>query len=273
MHRLSNENVSHIIFTRFNVRSGGKEKSIRDKTGWLKERYELFDIYCFPSVAAQSQTDFIWIVFFDDQTPEEYVKQNEIYHLKFPNFHPVYVSEWTTEIVRGKLQEVIPDGAEWLLTTRLDNDDGLHKDFIKTLRASSFTDKTYFNFPDGLTYSDGNGYKHRDESNAFLSYVEPVENFEGVWKHAHPEVIKKFHVEQLSLPYAWLQVIHGGNVSNKVRGTVEDPTKWSSGYGSLNRLKLNDFGGIGQLVDQWIMSPLRNFRDFMIRSLKKLAGK
>lgn len=273
MHTLNSNKVCHIIFTRFNVRSGGKEKSLRDREGWLKERYELFDIYCFPSIAAQSEKGFTWIVFFDDQTPENFIKLNEAYQKELPNFHPVYVSEWNTETVRGKLLEIIPKETEWLLTTRLDNDDGLHKDFVKTLLTAEFTDKTYFNFPDGLTYSEGNGYKHRDESNAFLSYVEPVADFEGVWKHAHPDVIKKFHVEQLALPYAWLQVIHGGNVSNKVRGTVEDPAKWSLYYDSLPRLKLNDFGGLGQVADRWVFSPLRTFRDFLIHSLKKLAGR
>ncbi|MAE90716.1 MAG: hypothetical protein CMI67_14185 [Pelagibaca sp.] len=268
MKKLSDSDVSHIIFTRFNVRSGGKERSIRDQSGWLKGRYELFDIYCFPSIVAQTDKNFKWLVFFDEETPEEYKKKNEAYQSILPQFTPVYVGEWTTETVNSAINAAISPGSHWLLTTRLDNDDGLNSEFVKTLKDANFTGATYFNFPDGLTFSDGDGYAHQDLSNAFLSYVEPVDNFEGVWKYPHPEVIKKFDVKQLALPYAWLQVIHGGNVSNKVRGKVERPESWQAAYSNLTRLTVNKLSIGRSLLDFVFHSNYRRLRDRSIWAIK-----
>ena len=273
MKNLSDDDVFHVIFTRFNVRSGGKEKVLRDKADWLRSRYELFDRYCFPSIMTQSDTQFLWLVFFDDGTPEEYKEINRLYKERLPQFTPVYVGEWNTEAVVRIFNSFIPSDAEWLLTTRLDNDDGLNREFIKTLREASFSASTYFNFPDGLTFANGNGYVHRDESNAFLSYVEPVNNFQGVWKHPHPEVAKNFKVQQLSLPYAWLQVIHGGNVSNKVRGKVVPPELWVPGFSELTDLKVVSVGPVRRFVDRHILSNIRSMRDSGIKVVKKLIGR
>ena len=45
--------LDHVILTRFNLPTGGVEGIMRAREGWLRERIDLFERYCAPSVAAQ----------------------------------------------------------------------------------------------------------------------------------------------------------------------------------------------------------------------------
>lgn len=265
--------VFHIIFTRFNVKSGGKERQLREQREWLKGRYELFDRYCFPAVKGQSDSNFEWLVFFDIDTPDEYKKRNDDYKTEFPKFNPIYVSDWSSEVIISAILERAPQGIEWLVSTRLDNDDGIHEHFIQELKSREFKGSTYFNYRNGLTFSNGKGYKHVDDSNAFLSYIEPISGVEGVWKYPHPEVIKKFPVVQLDLANAWLQVVHGGNVSNKVRGELVDFNVWCSAYPYLNNDDVTELNPVARFLDGIILSKIRSGRDYLIRSLKGLISR
>ncbi|WP_299134485.1 glycosyltransferase [uncultured Amaricoccus sp.] len=59
---------THVIQTRFNMPSPGRESQIRARPGWLAGRFELFERYCLPSIAAQSLKDFHWVIYFDAAT-------------------------------------------------------------------------------------------------------------------------------------------------------------------------------------------------------------
>ena len=67
----------HFIITRFNVRVG---KPQNDKNGnhtntdvWLKNRIDLFEKYCLPSIVGQTSKNFIWLVLFDKKSIQEYM--------------------------------------------------------------------------------------------------------------------------------------------------------------------------------------------------------
>ncbi len=47
---------------------GHRERHPR-QSGWLEDRVELFERYCLPSVAAQTDRRFSWIIYFDPQSP------------------------------------------------------------------------------------------------------------------------------------------------------------------------------------------------------------
>ncbi|MAE91105.1 MAG: hypothetical protein CMI67_16225 [Pelagibaca sp.] len=273
MKHVGDIDVFHIIFTRFNVKSGGKERQLREQREWLKGRYELFDRYCFPAVKGQSDSNFQWLVFFDIDTPDEYKELNDSYKEEFPNFNPVYVSEWNSDVIKSAIFALVPENTEWLMSTRLDNDDGIHEHFVKGLKECEFEDSTYFNYPHGLTFSNGKGYKHYDDSNAFLSYIEPIADIDGVWKYPHPEVIKKFPIVQLDLKNAWLQVVHGGNVSNKVRGDLVDFEIWRSAYPFMNNDDITELNTVIRFVDVIVLSKIRSSRDYLIHALKRLISR
>ncbi len=49
---------THLILTRFNLATPGRESAIRNRPGWLAERFDLFERICLPSVASQTCRDF-----------------------------------------------------------------------------------------------------------------------------------------------------------------------------------------------------------------------
>lgn len=261
----------HIVLTRFNVKTKGKESKIRIQPNWLNNRFELFETYCYPSVKAQTNQNFLWLIYFDSQTPEEYKERISKFCKEFPKLHPYYIDEWTTENVHNAIQSIIPEGTEFLLTTRLDNDDGVNCQFIDVLHQHDFNDTDwYYNFKDGLTYSDGYAYVHQDKSNAFLSRLEKIDSYKTAWELPHPDVEETGRISQLELPHAWLQVIHGENVSNKIRGSVISPKEWVSSYASLTKLEPKPLTTMMKIKDLVFESVLRNLRDFLIVLGKKV---
>ena len=68
--------VQHFILTRFNLRlvevsadlDSDKFGNKIDRDQWLLHRFELFERYCLPSMAAQANQDFRWFLFFDEAT-------------------------------------------------------------------------------------------------------------------------------------------------------------------------------------------------------------
>ena len=75
---------SIFILTRFNLKMWTKNKFNHDvqTEEWLKERFELFEHYCFSSIINQSEKNFIWLCCFDEDTPKEYLQKIQIYRDK-----------------------------------------------------------------------------------------------------------------------------------------------------------------------------------------------
>lgn len=78
------DQVAHIILTRFNVPTKGREADVRARNGWLERRFQLFDQYCLPSVSAQTVRDFRWIIYFDRATPALFRAQIRAMQGQFP---------------------------------------------------------------------------------------------------------------------------------------------------------------------------------------------
>lgn len=258
---------THVLFTRFNVPSGGKEVKIRLKDDWLEKRFRLFEIFCLPSIEQQSNKNFLWLIYFDQETPALYKDKVLEYCARCPQIRPVWVEEWNTQTVKSGFIDNVPENTKSILTTRLDNDDGLHRDFIETLQHS-VSDYGYYNFPKGVVYRFGDAYSHTHMSNAFLSLLEEYEGFDGVWKHPHPEVIKKYKVKQLNLNDAWLQVIHDTNVSNKIRGRLLSSDTWTEGYPYLSSELVNENGFLKVAVIGNVKFLVTSLRDSLFSVIR-----
>jgi hypothetical protein len=122
--------------------------------------------------------------------------------------------------VSESIVKAIPAEPEWLLTTRLDNDDGLHEDFAARVQdAQTLQRAEVLNGPVGIILCGDRAYRQRHLSNAFISLSEPFSARKTIFEvqyHIHAD--KFYPVRQLEPEPMWLQVIHGGNVSNRVRG-------------------------------------------------------
>lgn len=91
----------HFIITRFNLRRADwkttkNSDEVLSET-WLKNRFTLFENYCILSVKKQKNQNFKWLVFLGINTPEIY---------------------------KEKIEEV--NTMDYIITSRLDNDDSLH---------------------------------------------------------------------------------------------------------------------------------------------------
>lgn len=128
--------VDHALLTRFNLPSKGFESLVRAKDGWLHNRVELFERYCLPSVRAQTRKGFHWIVYFDPESPKWLL--DRIQALSADGlFTPIFRAEVSADELLSDIEEVTGRQAQNLLTTNVDNDDGLAADFVAQCRMSN----------------------------------------------------------------------------------------------------------------------------------------
>jgi hypothetical protein len=213
--------MRHFVLTPFYVRryfSGSPEPRLAPHE-WLADRMKLFEDFCLPSVLSQSDRSFDWFIYIDESTPAHYVERLQSLTAAHPNIAIKTCRLWDNRMIADHIIARLAASTQWLLTTRLDNDDGLHRDFIATLHAQVEERKEFLNFPRGIILYSGRCYLYKHLSNAFLSLVEPVQDFRTVCSIAHEHASEVAPVRQLPKTPGFLQVVHGGNLSNKPRGT------------------------------------------------------
>lgn len=266
----SSADVDHVLLTRFNLPSVGAESVVRAKDGWLRTRLELFRRFCLPSVLQQSDQNFNWIIYLDPQSPEWLVRS-----LDDLNIHGTFTPIYRAEVGRGELLEDLRavSGAQHgeLMTTNLDNDDGLASDFVERLQAAgSDGTRTAIYLAHGLIRNGSALYLRRDRSNAFCSVREDWEAARTCWSDWHNLLGQSMNVRELAGAPAWLQVIHGSNVSNRIRGKRVSAAPYLGTFGSLLD-GVDDVGRLDLMRDAALERPRRIALDSG-RSLLKHAA-
>ena len=214
----------HFLITRFNLPTPGPESLVRAREGWLRERAGLFERYCLPSVAAQSGARFQWLIYFDPESPvwlQERIREWSAGGL----FTPVFRTSVEKGDLLTDLRSLVPEPAGMLLTTNLDNDDGVATDFVQRVQqaAAGTRGRTALYLPRGLILSGTGLFARRDRANAFCSVAEPWQDAVTCWADWHTLLGRSMPVREVPGPAGWLQVVHGGNVSNRVRGFRVSP--------------------------------------------------
>lgn len=265
--------TAHAILTRFNLPSIGTESLIRAKDGWLKQRVGLFERYCLPSVAGQSNQNFRWITYFDPESPDWLRDRIEDWsHLT--QFVPVFRSSVPQEQLVADIESVLGKSHRHLITTNLDNDDGLANDFIDRIQALPASNSpTAVYLINGLILTDSRVYLRRDRTNAFCSVMEPMRTGAlTCWHDWHNLLGESMPVTELGGPPAWLQVIHGSNVSNRVRGRLASSSQYRELYfGHLDEIR--DPRRVDLLLDMLVHQPVRLVRDGLRTATKRVALK
>ncbi|WP_288368685.1 glycosyltransferase [uncultured Roseivirga sp.] len=133
--------MNHFLITRFNIRvddwTTTRDGYQVNQTDWLEHRFRLFMDYCWPSVLNQSDQNFTWLVFFDTTTPEQFKVLNENLVLKYPNFCPIYVDGIRSFLPSLRRELMERTNTDYLITSRIDNDDLIHRDFIKRVKEEA----------------------------------------------------------------------------------------------------------------------------------------
>lgn len=208
----------HVLITRFNTR----RNALTDPPdgSWLNDRWALFDRFCIPSVLRQRCTDFHWLVFVDAGTPTSWqARVNRA--AATAGFRPVYVDgPFNSTVAAQSIAEYRLDTAPFLITTRLDNDDALAPHFVADVqRAFRPRRLEFINLPLGYQLSDGRLFLRPYVASSFASLVESADNCPVRTVHfIDHHLIGQHPVRQVWSPPAWLQLVHGRNVANEVRG-------------------------------------------------------
>ena len=207
----------HVLLTRFNTRRDAGSDPPGES--WLQERWTLFERFCVRSVRAQQCTEFDWLVFFDAGTPEHWRSRADGVAAA-AGFRVVYVDGPFDAVVAARsIRALGLDSAPYLITSRIDNDDAIAPHFVGTVqRAFRPTRLEFVNLPLGYQLSGRRLFLRPYVASSFVSLLEAVDGPARTVYFTEHHLIGRHPVRQVwSLP-AWLQVIHGGNIANVVRG-------------------------------------------------------
>jgi hypothetical protein len=229
--------IHHVLITRFNLKihewDRDKNDNVVNNSRWLTNRIRLFLTYCLPSVLQQSKKNFSWHLFFQEGSKDQ-VKA--VLEALAP--HPFISSHFLGgyEQFQQRLPQIIASSCRvpvsHLITSRLDNDDALHRHYIRDLQKTfrPEMDKVVLDFPKGLCVDLSQSprlVRLQFPQNQFISLVERYRDNHTpvtVFTSKHNQWGPPYTVVSLPQPDRWLQVVHDTNVLNVCHGSPEYPS-------------------------------------------------
>ncbi len=203
----------HIVITRFNVPF---DCNCHLDNEWIGRRFDLCDALCFPSLQGQTIRNFSWMPVFHVNTPARWYSRIAKYAKKV-NTVPVFLASFDPDSLRRALRDRWRKMPEWIISTRLDSDDALARDHIARVQSlADFTRREFLNFQLGWIWRRGQICIRTYPSNPFLSLIEQSECFQSCYCVPHPRAASAAPIRQIADLPAWLQVVHGGNLSTHV---------------------------------------------------------
>lgn len=246
-----------VLVTRFNLPSRGNEQLVRAQQDWLVRRWALFERYCAPSVAAQSVPGFRWIVYLDEESPD-WLREGIGRYAERGMLDALYRLEVGSGDLAADIDALYHPAAEDIVVTaNLDNDDAIAPDFVQRLCGVRTTKSRCAIYLDtGLIRQDGRLYLHHDPQNAFCAVRERWSAPATCWADWHNRLGEHMPVQVETGSPAWLQVVHGQNVSNRVRGRRAQPGRFTALFpGLLNDLLEPTARELA--LDRLVKAPLR----------------
>lgn len=234
------EDSAHFLITLFNLAlwEHDKNRASTRTDAWLDSRIELFERYCLPSVMAQRGcARFTWLVMFDAATPEPVRRRIESWRRRCRALTPLFftadqVKGFTgrstgrrVDFITGAIRSHLDGTERTVVTTNLDNDDALADDALARIQqavAHARDGKTVISLVNGMQYFPALGavMQMRYPHNHFLSLVEPAgDEISTIESMSHRQARRNYKVVDLAGAPGWLEVVHGGNVSNELRIT------------------------------------------------------
>jgi hypothetical protein len=256
----------HFVITRFNLRKADWKTS---KTNtqvltdtWMENRLALFENYCFSSLKAQSEQNFTWLVFFDITTPDRFRKEISRLESAFERFIPIFIDGMDEFIPQSRVHIKQRLEQPYIITSRLDNDDSLHQDYIKEVQ-SHFDEQSFMaiDIVDGYTLQVEPKVcfaKRSHVHNPFISLIEKVhEDIKTVWfieRHGQWRHVK--NLTPVRAKRMWMSVIHNENKVNRFLGF--DNVPWPE----IKAFHLRDE------VEQRLAKNCVSFKAWRLKSMK-----
>ncbi len=194
-----------------------------------------------PSVAHQGCKDFTWQVYCDAETDRSVLAELEGRAQDLPQLQIALTGPGHGS-PKEHVAKAVRKGDEAVVTTRLDSDDAISENYIGAIQAhaddfiSSDGPTLLLNFPRGFQLD-------HETRRLFFDWM-PRSSFHSLFERPEADLATvlagnhaKFHeihpTEHDDSIVAWLMVIHGGNVINKLREyyTGEAESRRLAGFG------------------------------------------
>lgn len=249
--------IQHFVLTRFNIPFIHKNNiDFLFSESYLNERYSIFEKTCYSSMCNQTNKNFIWLVLFDKRTPESFIYRNEQLHKVCKNFIPIYIDMsyvtglpiesfyvmcanevspvdendygimvskiWLPEFYNSLIRSYCEYSTEYVITTRIDNDDCFEYDMVEYVQKYATIDRvdTILSFDMGVQYFN-NTYIAQYfyyPNNHFTSMLEKLDKplrTVFYWDHFFvEEFMPVFHISEKPL---WLEILHNSNAINTIK--------------------------------------------------------
>lgn len=111
----------------------------------LEHKFEVFEAITLPSIVAQSNHDWQWLIYSSDRLPEEYATRLAALVRNHANITVIHVSSFAEFFEK----DMCYDYEDLYATVRLDDDDGLNSCFVETLQGYSGYAGSIVSFTEG----------------------------------------------------------------------------------------------------------------------------
>jgi Putative rhamnosyl transferase len=208
----------HFLITRMNVdwdvlklRSPQERNSFE----FLNHRFNIFEKTCYPAVNAQTNPNFIWLLLFDVGLPEEF-RERLAKCASSLEIIPVYINSKETFLMtlKGAIDEHLLPSTDHLITTNIDSDDVLSRNFVAaTQQQFRGQDFEFINFPFGYLYrfQEQRLYLREWLTSSCHTLIEQRQNFQTALTYPHHEVLSNKTRQVITNPM-WLMTVHGKNL-------------------------------------------------------------
>lgn len=225
----------HYLITRFNLKNKNWDVTKNNETlltrEWMTHRIDLFSNFCLSSVGNQTNTNFKWLLFFDTTTDADLKTELESLLQPYPHFKAFYIDGM--EAFHGAIKNYISEDSKdssYIITSRIDNDDCIHKDYISTIQQQ-------FKSQDFMAVDILKGYslqispdvmlgKKEHIFNPFISLIEKNNTPKTVWFSDHNMWKKESRRIEIDNQRLWMSIIHEKNKVNKFDGY--DDISWDT---------------------------------------------
>ncbi|MEM6501474.1 MAG: glycosyltransferase [Cyanobacteria bacterium P01_C01_bin.89] len=240
----------HFLLTRFNVvRPFTANKPILDHD-WLNRRFELFERFCFPSVAGQTNNDFYWIILFHPQTPDIFMQRLDRLCKSAPHLK-VLVGKTFKGLIKERILDLgSSNELNALITTRLDNDDSICQDFVSEIQRQTHQNLSsenhsisrenplFLDFSKGYYVAGDYLYQINSFANHFCSLAYPLtqeeksgkQEVQTVFLMNHTLIVDQPGYKEIDDYPAWIEVIHESNSRNCLRGKFTPCSRFESSF-------------------------------------------
>jgi hypothetical protein len=209
--------MKHVLLTRFAIpfpKDNPRYERCTNSKNWFSNRCDLFEKYTLPSVRAQTSKHFDWILLANPDFPSIDIDRLSSYNIE------VLWVDWEFDEDQQQLGEVLQHKYkehDWIITSRLDNDDMLSNWFMKSLLDNAGNKIEWLTFPNGYIMKGDKAFFRRYPTSPFVSLVEPAAQMSSVFQVSHIFAGTKVGpIRELTQDRAWVQIDHGDNVKNNV---------------------------------------------------------